>query len=211
MENFIFIFGTGGHAKVIFDLIERSKLYTDIKFVSFEDNIGEFLGKTILSESAFLSNFNAVPIALAIGNNAQRNALFNKISDKQAGFSFPPLIHENAVIANDVTIGAGSVVMAGAVISTQVSIGDFAIINTNAVVDHDCEIGAFSHIAPNATICGGCTVGDGTLVGAGSTVIEGCSIGHNSIVAAGAAVIGSVPDLSLSKGVPAANSPIRSN
>ena len=208
MDTYLFIFGTGGHAKVIFDLAEKTQLYTHIKFVSPENIIREFLGKEVIFEEIFLSEFDSVPVVLAIGDNVLRKKVLSRILSQKKDFSFPSLIHNNATIANNVNIGVGSIVMAGAIINIDTNVGNFTIINTNAVVEHDSKIGDFSHIAPNATLCGGCSVGDNSLIGASSTIIEGLTIGDSSIVAAGATVINSVPDRMLSKGVPAISWPI---
>lgn len=53
------------------------------------------------------------------------------------------LIFPDAVIAEDIAIGTGTVVMAGAVINPGVRIGKGCIINTCSSVDHDCEVGDY--------------------------------------------------------------------
>lgn len=64
---------------------------------------------------------------IAIGNNKIRRNIAEKYS-----LDYISLIHPNAVIANDVQIGAGTVVMAGAIINSGTIIGRHCIINSGA-------------------------------------------------------------------------------
>ena len=118
---------------------------------------------------------------VAIGNNAQRHSEVSRL----AGHSFPVLIHPSAIVAQDVEIGCGTVIMANAVVQPAVKIGRHCILNTNCSVDHDCIIHDFAHIAPGAVLCGGVTVGEGALVGAGVVCVPGAVIPPWSLVKAG--------------------------
>ena len=64
--------------------------------------------------------------AVAIGNNAVREALQDRLT--AAGASLATLIHPRAFVASRVTLGAGSVVMAGAVINVDAVIGRGVIV-----------------------------------------------------------------------------------
>ena len=57
------------------------------------------------------------------------------------------LIHPQSVISRRVTIGKGTVIMAGVIINSDTNIGEGCIINTGASVDHDCNIGDFVHVS----------------------------------------------------------------
>ena len=97
-----------------------------------------------LGERAFLAKVSPrnAQVVLAIGDSEtrhRREALF-----KEAGFGFPTLIHPSAVIGRNVTIGAGSIVMAGAVLETELEIGRHCLINVLASVAHGCRVGDFA-------------------------------------------------------------------
>lgn len=186
------ILATGGHAKVIFSLV-KSLGYQSVDF--FDDNITNAnfpIKNTINSEI----NGNSI---IAIGNNFIRR----KISKKITLANWSTLIHPSAIIAEDVKIGEGSVVMAGSIIQTGSIIGKHCIINTGACVDHDCLIGDFVHIAPNCGLAGGVSVGEGAFIGIGSSLIPNIVIGKWSTIGAGSIVINDQPDFCTSVGVPA--------
>ena len=76
-------------------------------------------------------------IVVGIGNAIERQ----KIQESLKNVNLVTLIHPTAILAKDITIGKGTVVMAGAVINPGVIIGDGCIINTCSSIDHDCIIG----------------------------------------------------------------------
>lgn len=117
---------------------------------------------------------------IAVGNNFDRK--------REAAHYWPEpyqvLIHPSAIVAPDVVIGIGTVIMAGAVIQPGTRIGKHCIINTGATVDHDCVIEDYAHIAPGAHLCGHVHIGEGALVGVGVGIAPGCKIPAWSLVKA---------------------------
>ena len=120
-----------------------------------------------------------------------------------AGGELVMLVHPSAVIAPDVKIGDGTVVMAGVIINTGTMIGRFAVINTGAIVDHDNIIEDNVQIAPGCNLAGKVTCRRDCFVGTGATIIPRMVIGEGAYVAAGATVIRSVKPHTLVAGCPA--------
>ena len=119
------------------------------------------------------------------------------------GFSLPVAVHPRATVADDVTIGPGTVIAAGAVVNPVTRIGSSVIINTSASVDHECVIGDAAHIGPGAHLAGRVVVGQAAQIGIGATVIDRIHIGSGAIVGAGAVVVKDIPDHVVAYGVPA--------
>jgi sugar O-acyltransferase (sialic acid O-acetyltransferase NeuD family) len=140
-------------------------------------------------------------VFVAIGSNAVREKLQSRLAT--AGFSMPVIRHPAAIVAEDVEIGAGSLLAAGAIVGTGSRLAAGCIVNTAASVDHDCRLAGFVHIAPGARLAGTVSVGRRTLIGLGAVVIENLSVGDDVIVGAGAVVIGAVADRKTVMGVPA--------
>ena len=82
---------------------------------------------------------------IAIGNNAARKALAEKL-----GLEWTTVMHPRAYVHESVSLGAVAVVMAGVVLQPGCVVGRHAIINTGALIDHDCTIGDFVHAHPDA-------------------------------------------------------------
>lgn len=198
----IVVWGAGGHARVVLDVLRQNGF--QIAGVIDDENTKrageEFCGAKIFSDIGPLAG--RVPYAfIAIGGNLVREQKARMVLSK--GFTLALAIHPRAVVAADVELGAGSIVMAGAVINPGARIGGNVIINTSASVDHDCVIGDAVHVSPGAHIAGAVRIGRQAWVGIGASVIDRITIGERSIIGAGAAVIRDVPDDTVAVGVPA--------
>lgn len=177
----LLIIGAGGHGRVVSD-VARLNGYENIYFL--DDSTSN---KTIGKVCDFENYTETADFFVAIGNSNIRRKIQTDILNK--GGNIVSLIHPNAVIANDVKIGKGTVIMAGAIINTNTLIGDGVILNTNSSVDHDCIIKDFSHISVGAKICGTVVIKEDTWIGAGATVINNKTVCANCMIGAGATVV----------------------
>ena len=190
--NLMYLYGASGHAKVIIDIIKSMGMPID---GIFDDNINIFNLKGFDVKHNWKGES---PIIISIGYNEVRKRIAEKLNCK-----FAKAIHSSAIISPSVSIGEGSVVVAGAIINADAIVGKHCIINTGASVGHECVISDFVHIAPHSTLCGNVYVGEGSWVGAGAVVIPGIKIGKWCTIGAGAVVIRDVPDNAVVAGVPA--------
>ncbi len=176
----LIIIGASGHGKVVADIAMLNG-YTDIVFLDDNAVTKEGAGFSVLGKSTEAPEGE---VFVAIGNTEDRKHLMEYYCNR----SMPVLIHPNAVVAKDVKIGAGTVVMAGAVINPGAKIGTGCIINTCSSVDHDCIISDYVHIAVGSHLCGTVLVGQETLIGAGATVSNNVNVCENCTIGAGAVV-----------------------
>lgn len=195
MKHQIFIYGGGGHGKVILDCLRQQ----DFDVVAIVDERGgEPLDGVPRIRQADIAFPKTVRTVIAIGDNRSRQ----KIA-LQTTYPFESVIHSSAIISPSARIREGTMVLHGAIIQTHTIIGTHVIVNTGAQIDHDCVIGDFAHIAPGSVLCGTVTVGEGALIGAGAVVTPGRKIGEWATVGAGAVVIHDVPAGATVAGVPA--------
>ncbi|WP_424984232.1 acetyltransferase [Maritalea sp. S77] len=190
----IYLFGTGGHAKVVYGaILMHGKNSEQVSFVdeklervggSFREH--EILGPGIPDDLAD-NGFH-----VAIGDNTSRQNLALRCLEKNG--RFVAVCSPSAMIDNTACIQEGSFIACGAVVSADAEVGAGSIVNHNCVVDHDCKMGRFSHIAPGAILGGNVVVGDRTLVGAGAVVLPGIEVGSDVIVGAGSVVTKHVPN-----------------
>ena len=178
-----FIFGAGGHGKVVLDALLRLNLTCD-GFI--DDRVNDsWVNLSVFKYTDLdLNNIKNPAIHIAIGNCAVREKISNKIDH----FDFFNVFHPNASVSSSAIIGIGSFLSSGSIIGPYADVGKHCIINHNAVIDHDCKIGDFCHIAPQASIGGGVEIGHGVLIGAGAVVLPGISIQDYALVGAGAVV-----------------------
>ncbi|MFR1517255.1 MAG: acetyltransferase [Clostridia bacterium] len=192
------IVGASGHGKVIADIAKKVG-YQEIVFLDDDRSINNCGPYPVVGTSQDAKRIEA-DIIVGIGNASIRQRIQSNIGNAQ----LITLIHPNAVIADDVKLGKGTVVMAGAVINTGTEVGDGVIVNTCASIDHDCVIEDYVHVAVGSHLCGTVTVGKKTWIGAGATVSNNVNICSGCVIGAGAVVIHDITVTGTYIGVPAA-------
>ena len=193
----ITIIGASGHGKVVADIAKLNG-YEEIVFLDDNEQV-KVCGKyPVVGDSKNAANVDN-DIFVAIGNADIRKRIMEQYPDK----TFPVLIHPHAVIADDVIIGKGTVIMAGTIVNSDVVIGKGCILNTSSSVDHDCIVGDYTHVAVGAHLCGSVTVGSETWIGAGATVSNNISIYRGCMVGAGAVIVRDIMEKGTYIGVPA--------
>ena len=208
MRQNIVIVGSSGHARVIIDIIEKEGKYNIVGLLDAFKKIGDLaFGYKILGEEKHLPELiekhQLTGCIIAIGDNWVRNVVKNKITEIHPSTNFINTIHPLATIARGVTVGMGTVVMAGAVINSNSQIGDFCIINTNASIDHDSIMDDFSSIAPGVTTGGNVSIGEYSAISLGANIIHGIKIGKHSVVGAGSTVLSNINGYVVAYGIPA--------
>lgn len=187
----IYLYGAGGHAKVVADILTSrgvrvAGVFDDnppdakLRIMAVRDGL-QLLGDGFPKLDA--------PLLITVGHNGRRAELAALLA-----VDFGTAIHPSAIIADSVTIGAGSMILHGSVIQTGARLGRHVLINTAASIDHDNVLGDCVHVSPHATLCGHVEVGEGTHVGAGAVVIQQVKIGRWCTIGAGAVILRDVPD-----------------
>lgn len=189
------IIGASGHGKVIADIAVKNG-YEEMVFLDDDENLKECAGLPVVGKTGEAVKLDGDKI-VAIGNATIRERIQEGLNDVVT------LIHPDAVVSRRVTIGAGSIVMAGAVINSDTVIGKGCIINTGASVDHDCKVGDYSHISVGTHVAGTCEIGQRTWIGAGATVSNNVNICSDCMIGAGAVVIKDIKESGTYVGVPA--------
>jgi sugar O-acyltransferase (sialic acid O-acetyltransferase NeuD family) len=200
----VFLFGAGGHGRVVFDVIQRQGRY-EVVAVLDDASQGDavFFEIPVMPGTGFPELVRGGPRlgVVAIGNNRERASVVRRLAG--AGLEFATVVDPSVQIGRDVTIGPGTVVMPGVVVNVGVRIGAHVILNTSCSVDHDCRIESLSHLSPGVHLGGQCTIGEEVHVGIGASVMQGIRIGNRVTIGAGAAVVADVPDGVVAAGVPA--------
>lgn len=203
MNRKVVIIGAGGHAKVIADIVEKSK---DILVGFLDDNIEK--GKNVICNYKVIGKIeecleikkqnNNIEFIIGIGSNEIRKEIVNKYRLK-----YYTALHPSAQIGLDVKIEKGTVVMANACINSGVKIGQHSIINTGAIIEHDNIIENYVHISPNVALGGTVKIGENTHVGISAVVKNNISICSDSTIGAGAVVVNNIEEGGIYIGIPA--------
>lgn len=202
----IAVYGAGGHARVIVDLLRESR--RDLTLMGVVDDGDEppedVMGVPVLggwAQLAALREQGVRRVALGVGavtHNRTRVELFRRLTE--AGFELPNLVHARASVEPSVRMGHGNQVFAGAVVGSNVTLADNTIINSGTVVSHDCVVGSHAHLTPGAILAGGVRIGENTVIGMGVTLYLGVRVGRDAVISNGVHVMKDVPDGAVVRG-----------
>ena len=120
-----------------------------------------------------------------------------------AGLHPVTLVHPLAIVAPEVDLGDGVLVMGGAHVSSSVTLGAHSQVHYNATVGHDATVEPFATVYPGANVSGGVVLEEGATVGSAACVLQGRRVGRDAFVGAGAVVTRDVPDRVTVVGSPA--------
>ena len=169
MDKKIVIIGASGHGKVLADIAKKNG-YSKIVFLDDNDRINSCGNYSIVGKVQDYYKYKDYDFIIGIGNSEIREKFQNRLINEN--YNIATLIHPNAVIAEVVKIGVGTVVMAGAVINPGTIIGNGVIVNTCSSVDHDCKVKDYSHISVGSHLAGTVIIGENVWIGAGATVVK---------------------------------------
>lgn len=204
----IVIIGSLGHAKVLIDIVEQESRYSIAGLLDRSRTVGEqTLGYEVLGRTddlpKLMASHKIAGVIVAIGDNLTRSNVVAVVKETCPDLSFVSAIHPKASIAKGVSIGEGTVVMAGVAINPCCVVGRFCILNTNSSLDHDSVMEDFSSLAPRVATGGDCHIGGYSAVGIGAVLLRGVHIGQHTVVGAGATVLRDLGSFEVAYGVPA--------
>jgi sugar O-acyltransferase (sialic acid O-acetyltransferase NeuD family) len=182
----IAIVGSGGHARVIVDLINGLDMYIIVGFYDHNPN-AKLYGFTHLGNPDNMDG-SIESFVIGVGDDRTRRTIF----ENNKALNWATLIHPSAIVSSNAIIGDGSVICAGSIIQTDVEVGRQCIMNTGCSIDHECTISDFCSICPKATLCGQIQIGTLSFIGANATIVQCITIGDRCTIGAGSVVIRNV-------------------
>jgi sugar O-acyltransferase (sialic acid O-acetyltransferase NeuD family) len=198
----ILVYGGGGHAKSVIDMIRAVGGYLIAGIVDDHLMVGtQVLGVPVLGSSVILDSLHEQGISLAvntvggIGKPDVRVKVFEKLD--QAGYQFPSLIHPRAFVEPTARIAEGVQILPLAYVGSDSQVGFGCIINYGAIISHDCTLQDYVNLSPGGTLAGGVTVGERAQIGMRATVNLNLTIGAEVRIGNGATIKKDVPDLEI--------------
>ena len=144
--NSLVLYGAGGHAKVIYDIILSNDML--LEYLVDDNPPADFFHHLeIYKPTEELLRKHKVIVA--VGDANAREKIVNKL---HGICDFETLIHRSAFVSRFSELGDGTVVMPQVCVNAEVKIGNHCIINTASVIEHDCVIEDFVHISSTVTL-----------------------------------------------------------
>jgi len=200
----VVIFGAGGYARELADLIRLPRLAESFEIMGFIERDASRAGES-LNDLPILGGLDSVDSSwgavIGAGDTAPRR---NQILElRSSGLSPVTLVHPSADVSAYAQLGGGCVLAAHTVVSSNAELGEHALVNYGATVGHDVTCGDNCVIGPGAHVSGWCVIGDDCYLGAGAVVLPRVTIGDSSVVGAGAVVTRDVAPGETVVGIPA--------
>ncbi len=209
MNKKIVFWGATGQAKVLYECIAGSGM----ELVALFDNnkqlespfpeVPLFFGESEFMSWHSLHQDEKIYFLAAIGGSNGKDRMKIQTWLQQQGLSPYTARHNTAFLAQGVTIGSGSQILARSVIGVQTQVGRACIVNTAAIIDHECVIGDGVHICPGAVLAGCVEVGRYATIGTGAIILPRAVIHEGAVVGAGAVVTKNIPAYTVAAGNPA--------
>jgi acetyltransferase EpsM len=193
------IYGGGGHAKSLIDLIRSEGKYQIVGVLDDHLPAGSrVLDVEVLGDGELLPSLRRKGIGQAvnavggIGSITPRLEVFQKIAG--ARLTCVTVVHPRAFIEPTAMINLGCQIFFNAYLGSDVLVGSGCIVNTGAIISHDCVLKDYVNISPGAILAGAVTVGERSLIGMGVTINLGVKIGAGARVGNSAVVKADVPE-----------------
>lgn len=176
------LIGAGGHAKALAEACAEAGREID----AYVDPVtNHWLAARWIKDDSDTDGLERGTIVIGMGGykpDQLRRRLHTFHRYREMGWAAPPVIHPDAMVSGNCTIGEGACVLAGAVIQPGAVIGEAVIVNTGAIVEHDSRIGEGTHVAPKAVVLGGCEVGKTCMIGSGAVVLQRARVKDGTLV-----------------------------
>ena len=179
------IFGAGNHAKMISSIFKNQ--FKTIGFIVTNKNKNKKLNRIKIYEydkkiiKKFLNLKNCY-FFIGIGDNKVRKKILKILIDEKIKLNWAKLISKRSIIAANVKIGDGSLVMPGCIINNDANIKEHCIINTGSILEHDNKFENFSSCGPGVITGGNVFLGETSHIGIGSIVRERIIINKNIFI-----------------------------
>jgi acetyltransferase EpsM len=194
----VLIYGGGGHAKMLIDLLRAAGGYRIAGILDDYLPVGQqVMGIKVLGSSHLLPELHrrglrqALNAVGGIGDITIRILIGELLA--RSNYTFPVVVHPAAHLEPGAELAPGSQIFAHAYVGSEAYIGPHSIVNTGAIVSHDCHLEAYSILSPGAILAGEVHVGEGTLIGMGVTVNLRVSIGSHARLGNSATIKADVP------------------
>lgn len=197
MTRKVVVFGDGGHAKSVIDVLLSAGKMEPVAVVGLDVSKSEFwktqgikwFHQSDTEKARHLGSFGIVGIGQIRDPEPRAQAFRNLLS---MDFSPAIAVSPSAYVSRTANIGPGTVVFHGAIVNAFATVGENTIINSNSLVEHDVFVGDGSHVSTSATINGGTRCGSKTFIGSGATIKQELSIGDLCFVPMGSVVTSSM-------------------
>jgi sugar O-acyltransferase (sialic acid O-acetyltransferase NeuD family) len=123
----------------------------------------------------------------SIGEVLTKYKLCSSIIER--GGEFITLIHKQARVCNNVTLGKGCIVAPFCLVDCDTIVGEMCLLQSDAVIGHNCTIGSYTRIDTHVTLVAGTVIGDRVTIHTSAVINHKVKVEDEAIVGACSFVI----------------------
>ena len=138
----LLILGAGSHGQEVREIAESLHIFQKIDFLDDDVTKPEVIGSWNDIDE-LKGHYNTAIVA--VGNEYTRKLWFAKLTE--AGYMIPTLVHPSAIVSQNATLGAGTVICARTTISSGAQVGVGCIISAGVALGRDESISDWTHIS----------------------------------------------------------------
>ena len=196
MKKRLVIVGAGGFGREVHSWVDSSPQWRAREgigeIVFLEDGASKVSVRApIVSTVSDFTPSERDTVICAIGAPDMRRGVVEMLLRK--GVQMTTFVHDRAIVGNNVTMAAGTVICPNVLVSCDVEIGRHVHINTGCSIGHDVIIGDYVTLSSACNLTGNVTVEDGAFLATAVSVTPGRRIGAGSLVGVGSVVLRDVP------------------
>ncbi|WP_157267692.1 acetyltransferase [Azohydromonas aeria] len=154
-----------------------------------------FLQRPVLdfveAQARFPASTHDLFVAIGHTATAARRRWFD--TAMAAGYSLPSYVHPTAWVAQNVAVGANTLIQEQAVVAPFVRLGDNVTLCPQVGINHHTRVGSHCFFAPGARVAGDADIGPGCFIGLGALVRDRVRVGEGCVIGAGAVIMADCP------------------
>lgn len=186
----LIIYGTGELAEVADYYFGLNSDYNTEYFMVDKDyaNSTTFNGKPVIlfedleNNNSFIKDYYFFTAIGFSSNNTNRKNIFKKLNT--LGANFANFISEDAIVAENVSLGKNLFILEQNNIQPFCNIGDNVIMWSGNHIGHHSNIGAHCFITSHVVVSGGVEIGESSFLGVNSTIVDHVSLKNKTFVKA---------------------------
>lgn len=105
------------------------------------------------------------------------------------GYTLPSYVHPSAWVAENVRIGANTLIQEQAVVSPFVRLGEDVFLCPQVGINHHTRVGDHCFFAPAAVVAGDADIGELCFIGTNATIRDRVKIDARCVIGAGAVIM----------------------
>lgn len=194
----IYIFGSGGRAKLIREIIQSKFVKSKIIFID------DFNKK--FKNSKYLIKFfkpKSDKLFIGISDPIIQKKYYDFFKKKLKKIDNSPLIDKSVKLKSNVKIDKNVIILENTVIGPDVIISKNSFIGSNVLINHDSSIGHFSTIGHGSNIAGNVKIKNFCYVGISNVIKQNITINNYVTTGSGSNIIKNCREKKIYAGNPA--------